>query len=41
MQELKKSGRVKIRWVAGEPILADHLTNAKSWLEIDEFIRGV
>ena len=35
------SGRVKMRRVPGEHILADQLTMAKSWHEIVKMIRGV
>ena len=35
------SGRVRMRRVPGEHNLADHLTKAKSWHEIDKMIRGV
>ena len=41
LQEMTKSGRVKIKWVPGEQHLADHLKKVKSWCEIDELIRGV
>ena len=35
LQEMTKSGRVKMRRVIGEQHLADHLTKGKSWREID------
>ena len=41
LQEVTKSGRVKMKWVTGEQILVDHLTKGRSWCEIDESIRGV
>ena len=41
LQELPKSGRVNMRRVPREQNLADHLTNGKSWREIDDLIRGV
>ena len=41
LQEVTKSGRVKMRRVPGEQNLADHLTKEKPWYEIDALIRGV
>ena len=41
LQEVTKSGRVKMRRVAGEQNLSDHLTKEKPWHEIDALIRGV
>ena len=41
LQEVTKSGRVKMKRVPGEQHVADHLKNGKSWCEIDEGIRGV
>ena len=39
LQELTKSGRVKMRQVPGEQHVADHLAKRKSWREVDQLIR--
>ena len=41
LQEMTKSGRVKIRRILGEQNLADHLTKGKAWHQIETLIRGV
>ena len=41
LQEMTKSGRVKMRRIPGEHNLADHLTKGKAWHQIETLIRGV
>ena len=41
LQEMTKSGRVKMRRIPGEQNLADHLTKGKAWHQIETLIRGV
>ena len=41
LQDMTKSGRVKMRRIRGEQNLADHLTMGKPWHEIEALIRGV
>ena len=41
LQEMTKSGRVKMRRIPGEQNLADHLTKEKAWHQIEKLIRGV
>ena len=41
LQEVTKSGRLKVRRVPGEQNLADHLTKGKSWREIHDSMRVV
>ena len=41
LQEMTKSGRVKMRRIPGEQNLADHLTKGKAWHQIEKLIRGV
>ena len=41
LQEVTKSGRVKMRRIPGEQNLADHLTREKAWHQIETLIRGV
>ena len=41
LQEVTKSGRVKMKRVPGKEHLADHLMKGRSWCEYDELIRGV
>ena len=41
LQEMTKSGRVKMRRIPGERNLADHLTKGKAWHQIEMLIRGV
>ena len=41
LQEMTKSGRVKMRRIPGEQHLADHLTKGKAWHQIEMLIRGV
>ena len=41
LQEMTKSGRVKMRRIPGEQNLADHLTKGKAWHQIEMLIRGV
>ena len=41
LQEMTKSGRVKMKRIPGEQNLADHLTKGKAWHQIEMLIRGV
>ena len=41
LQEMTKSGRVKMRRILGEQNLADHLTKGKAWHQIEMLTRGV
>ena len=41
LQEMTKSGRVKMRRIPGEKNLADHLTKKKAWHQIETLIRRV
>ena len=41
LQDVTKSGRVKMRRIPGEQNLADHLTKGKAWYQIETLIRGV
>ena len=41
LQDVTKSGRVKMRRIPGEQNLADHLTKGKAWHQIETLIRGV
>ena len=41
LQEVTKSGRVKMRRIPGEQNLPDHLTKGKPWHENEALIRGV
>ena len=41
LQEVTKSGRVKMRRIPGEQNLANHLTKVKAWHQIETLIRGV
>ena len=41
LQEMTKSGRVKMRRIPGEQNLADHLMTGKAWHQIEMLIRGV
>ena len=40
LQDMTKTGRVKMRRFPGELNLPDRLTNGKRWREIDELVRG-
>ena len=41
LQEMTKSGTVKMRRIRGEQNLADHLTKEKAWHQVEMVIRGV
>ena len=41
LQDVTKSGRVKMRRIPGEQNLADHLPKGKAWHQIETLIRGV
>ena len=41
LQDVTKSGRVKMRRIPGEQNLTDHLTKRKAWHRIETLIRGV
>ena len=41
LEDVTKSGRVKMRRIPGEQNLADQLTKGKAWYLIETLIRGV
>ena len=41
LQEVTKSGRVKMRRMPGGQNLADYLTKGKAWHQIETLMRGV